>query len=99
VKKLIPLLAFALISSTAIADDKDKPAGSSASFEALDKDSDQRLSQAEAAADQNASARFTSLDADGDGYLTKREFKVRSKSEPRPMSEPPMRDNPRPDPY
>lgn len=82
-KQLIPLLALALICSAAIADDKDKPArGTAATFEALDKDSDQRVSQSEAAADQNVSARFASLDADSDGYLTKREYTARSMPEP-----------------
>lgn len=87
-KKLIPLFALALISGAAIADDKDQPTGSAATFEALDKNSDQRLSQAEASVDENVSVRFASLDSNADGYLTKREYKARSKSEPRSMPEP-----------
>jgi Ca2+-binding EF-hand superfamily protein len=97
-KRLIPfsLLALALISGAAVAADKDKPTGSAATFEALDKDSDQRVSESEAGVDRTLSARFASLDADGDGYLTKGEFRARSKSEPRSTSEPATRPMPEP---
>jgi hypothetical protein len=93
-KRLIPfsLLALVLISSAAVAADKDRPTGSAATFEALDKDSDQRVSESEAVVDRTLSARFASLDANADGYLTKSEFRARPKSEPRPMPEPATRE-------
>jgi hypothetical protein len=87
-KRLIPLLALVLISGAAIADNDKPTRGTAATFEALDKDSDQRVSQSEAAADQNVSARFASLDVDGDGSLTKREFTARAKPESRSTPEP-----------
>ena len=97
-KKLIPLIILALMSGAAIAADKDKPMReSAATFEALDQDRNQRISQSEAAGDQSVAARFAALDADGDGTLTKREFTAGGKSD---KSEPRMpQPQPRPDPY
>lgn len=51
-KKLIPLIALALISGAAIAADKDKPMReTAATFDSLDQNHDQRISQSEAAGD------------------------------------------------
>jgi Ca2+-binding EF-hand superfamily protein len=99
-KKLIPLIMLALISGAAMAGDKDKPMRetTAATFEALDQNQDQRISQSEAAGDQNVAARFAALDANGDGALTKREFAVTAKpdkSQQRSMPE----QQTRPDPY
>jgi hypothetical protein len=94
-KKLIPLIALALISGAAIAGDKDKPMReTAATFDSLDQNHDQRISQSEAAGDESVAARFAALDADGDGALTKREFTASAKPEPRDMHK-----QPTPDPY
>lgn len=96
--KLIPLIVLALMSGTAMAADKDKPMReTAATFEALDRNQDQRISQSEAAGDDSVSASFAALDANGDGALTKREFTAGAKpdkSDPRDMPK-----QPRPDPY
>lgn len=95
-KKLIPLIVLALISGAAMAGDKDKPTReTAATFEALDQNRDQRISQSEAAGDESVAASFAALDADGDGALTKREFKAGAKSDksdPRGMPKQPTPD-------
>jgi Ca2+-binding EF-hand superfamily protein len=98
-KKLIPLIMLALISGAAMAGDKDKPMRetAAATFEALDQNHDQRISQSEAAGDQNVAGRFAALDADGDGALTKREFAAGAK--PDKSQQHSMPEQPRPDPY
>ena len=92
--KLVPLTILALMSGAAMAGDKDKTA---ATFEALDQNRDQRISQSEAMGDESVAARFAALDANGDGALTKREYTAGAKpdkSDPRDMPK-----QPRPDPY
>jgi hypothetical protein len=103
----VSALALALGSGAAFAggNDHDK-SGSTAQFEALDRNSDQRLSQQEAQSDENVSGKFAALDIDGDGYVTKREYKARMQKDQsdrstmdQSQSQPPPRpDNPR-DPY
>ena len=44
------------------------------SFQALDKNADQKISKTEAAADQMLTQSFTRLDANSDGSLTTMEF-------------------------
>lgn len=73
----ISALAIALASGAAIAGDNERHSGAAAQFESLDRNSDQRLSQAEAATDQNVSGHFAALDVDGDGFVTKREYTAR----------------------
>jgi hypothetical protein len=51
-------------------------------FEALDRNADQRLSKTEAAADDTVSSQFVSLDADADGYLNRREYNGASRPMP-----------------
>jgi hypothetical protein len=81
-KKLIPLIVLALISGAAFAGDKDKPPHDTAAmFEALDQNRDQRISQTEAAGDENVATQFAALDANGDGALNKREFAAAAKSD------------------
>jgi Ca2+-binding EF-hand superfamily protein len=98
-KKFIPLIMLALIPGAAMAGDKDKPMHetSAATFEALDQNHDQRVSQSEAAGDQNVAARFATLDANGDGALTKREFAATAK--PDKSQQHSMPEQPRPEPY
>lgn len=81
--KFITLIIVGLLSSAAMAADKDKPTRESAAaaFEALDQNHDQRISQSEAAGDDSVAARFAALDADRDGALTKREFAAGAKSD------------------
>jgi Ca2+-binding EF-hand superfamily protein len=96
--KLIPLIILALMSGAAIAGDKDKPMRETgATFETLDQDRDQRISQSEAAGDESVAASFAALDADGDGALTKREFKAGPKSDKSDSRDMPKQT--RPDPY
>jgi EF hand len=85
-RALLPLLALSIFSVGAVADDREEDEdetarGTSATFEAMDKDSDQRLSQTEVAKDPMLSARFDSADVDGDGYLSKREWAASSRTE------------------
>lgn len=95
----ISALAIALASGSAIAGDKEHKSGSTAQFESLDRNSDQRLSQSEVASDESLSGKFAALDVDGDGYVTKREYTARmqkdSHDEP---TRSPTPDQPR-DPY
>jgi hypothetical protein len=98
-KKLTTLIILALISGAAVAADKDKPMRetTAATFDALDQNRDQRISQSEAAGDESVAAQFAALDANGDGALTKREFTGGAKpdkSEPRSMPK-----QPTPEPY
>ena len=59
-----------------------------ATFKALDRDADQRLSKAEAASDKTLTEHFASVDANSDGYLNKREYTAHMKS---------MKDSPKKD--
>lgn len=98
--KLIPLVVLALMSGAAMAADTDKPMRereTDATFDALDQNRDQRISQSEATGDQNVSARFAALDANGDGALTKRELTAGAKSD-KPDSQH-MPKQPTPEPY
>jgi Ca2+-binding EF-hand superfamily protein len=81
-------LALAFAGAAAAADDKDKPS-TIATFESLDRNSDQQLSQSEASGDEKVSSRFAALDTDRDGFLTKREYGAYMKTQPRPMPEDP----------
>ena len=51
-----------------------------ATFKALDRDADQRLSKSEAASDETLADQFANVDANSDGYLTKREYTAHMKS-------------------
>lgn len=51
-------------------------------FEALDRNDDERISQAEATRRKTLQRRFAGVDADEDGYLTKAEFAARPTEEP-----------------
>jgi hypothetical protein len=74
----ISALTLALASGAAFAGGNERSGGSAAAqFESLDRNSDQRLSQQEAASDENLAGKFAALDVDGDGYVTKREFAAR----------------------
>ncbi len=91
--RFIPVAALALIlgAGAAVADDQDKSSRTAATFESLDRNSDQQLSQSEASADENVSSRFAALDTNRDGYLTKREYGAQTKkTQPRPMPEDPL---------
>ena len=101
----ISALAIAFGSGAAYAGGNDHKSGSTAQFESLDRNSDQRLSQQEAQSDENLSGKFAALDVDGDGYVTKREYTAymkKDKSDQSTMDQtqraPPRPDNPR-DPY
>src|SRR5262245_50705663 len=96
----ISALAVALAAGAASAGGNERQGGSTAQFESLDRNGDQRLSQSEASADRSASSKFAALDVDGDGYVTKREYAAVMKkdrqdetSQPQQQSMPP--DEPR----
>jgi Ca2+-binding EF-hand superfamily protein len=76
ISRLLQVLLLATLSVTAArAAEQDQPASSAeATFKALDKDADQRLSKSEAAKDKSLASTFAYLDANGDGYLTLREY-------------------------
>jgi Ca2+-binding EF-hand superfamily protein len=87
VHKLISAAFVAsLLCTAAMADDQDKDTkmqSADATFKSLDRNSDERLSQAETASDPTLSQQFSMLDSDSDGYLTKREFAAHEKQEKR----------------
>jgi Ca2+-binding EF-hand superfamily protein len=92
----ISALAVALGSSCAVGHDNDKHRGSTAQFESLDRNSDQKLSQQEASSDQQLSSQFAALDVDSDGYVTKREYMARMQKDQQAPPHQPMRpDEPR----
>jgi hypothetical protein len=95
----VSALAIALAAGAATAGGNEYKRGATAQFEALDRNSDQRLSQSEVDSDENLSGKFAALDVDGDGYVTKREYTARlqkdSQDEPTRSPKP---DQPR-DPY
>lgn len=87
------LTATVLLSTLALAQtppstDPDPPPVTKATFESLDRNSDQRLSQTEAAADDTVSSQFASLDANSDGYLNRNEYSQASTNIPMPPREP-----------
>jgi len=77
-KMLTTLTATMLLSTLAMAqenppEDQDEPIEVvKVTFEALDRNSDQRVSKTEAAADDNVSSQFAALDANSDGYINRR---------------------------
>ena len=70
----ISALAIALGSGAAYAGGNEHKSGSTAQFEALDRNSDQRLSQQEAQSDENIAGKFAALDVDGDGRISPEEM-------------------------
>ena len=106
----ISALALTLAAGAAFAGGNERHGGPTAQFESLDRNSDQRLSQSEAASDENVADRFAALDSDSDGYVTKDEYTARMQQDRRdqatedpdprqPMDNgQPMPDEPR-DPY
>jgi len=96
-KSCIPIsaLAIALASGAAFAGGNKEHGGSTAQFESLDRNSDQRLSQTEASADRNVSSKFAALDVDGDGFVTKREFTAHMEKGEQQQQQPMPPDEPR----
>lgn len=89
-KTLITLSAAALLSTAALADDESKnwnkdqsKSDTQASFESLDRNSDQRLSRSEVSAQDGMSVQFASLDQDSDGYVTETEYTAHQNSSER----------------
>ena len=68
------LCTAALLSSTALADDRSNAKESGDTFKALDADNDGKISKEEASANEHFANSFDKLDANSDGYITKREF-------------------------
>jgi hypothetical protein len=80
IKAVISLILASLLSiGVAVADDPEKKASADATFKSLDRDTDERLSKAEAAGDKMLTEHFAAVDADSDGYLSKREVTAHMK--------------------
>jgi Ca2+-binding EF-hand superfamily protein len=71
-RKFIPVFLMGVFSVGAYAGDYG--ADKQASFEALDKNSDQQISMTEARADEQLAANFSAADTNGDGYVSADEF-------------------------
>lgn len=81
-------LVITSVVTAAMADDKEKSMDrEETTFKALDRDSDQRLSKAEATGDKMLTDHFAMIDADSDGYLTKREYAAHMKEMKSPKKE------------
>lgn len=94
-KMLTTLTATMMLSTLAMAqqepaEDQDEPIVAKVTFEALDRNSDQRLSKTEAAADDNVSSQFAALDANSDGYLNRGEYATSPAPTVPAPSEPPL---------
>lgn len=107
--KILTTVAAALLASVAVAQvepptpahPEEDPIESTAkaTFESLDRNKDERVSKAEAAADDGLSSEFAALDADADGYINKSEYmRARQPSLPTPDPAPPVPDPVSPDP-
>ena len=70
-RKLIPALCLGLFSFGAFAGDANK-----VSFESLDKNSDQQISQTEAQDHEKLGTDFSKADANGDGFVSREEFEA-----------------------
>ena len=74
---VVPFLA-----SMALADDvKQETERTQAQFEALDRNSDQRISKDEARSNRDLANRFAAVDADADGYVSAQEYLARPTGE------------------
>lgn len=76
-KLILGFVAAVLTVGPAMADDEETSAD--ATFKSLDRNTDERLSKAEAAGDKMLTEHFAAVDADSDGYLTKREYTAHMK--------------------
>lgn len=78
--KTLPILIASVFATAAFAQGQPTPATPAtpaeggSSFAMLDKNSDQKISKSEAAADRQVNASFATLDADKDGSLTMAEY-------------------------
>jgi Ca2+-binding EF-hand superfamily protein len=78
------LLCSAALLSTAAMAEGDKPKdGKNATFEALDVDSDGKLSREEVAGSDTLSGNFAALDSNSDGFVSEREFSSNTMPKPR----------------
>ena len=66
--------------STQPAQESQAPQQQGATFESLDKDSDGKISKAEAAANANVSQQFSRYDKNGDGFIEKDEVTSSNKA-------------------
>jgi EF hand len=63
------------------------PAQQGATFESLDKDSDGRISKAEAAANASVSQQFSKYDQNGDGFIERSEVSAANQAPPEGQSQ------------
>lgn len=84
--RLILVCSAALLTSAALADDKDKVEsnGGGSTFKTLDADNDGKISKEEAAANEHFANSFDKLDGNSDGYVSKREFQRNTMKRPKP---------------
>lgn len=73
-RKLIPALCLGLFSFGAFAGDYSDE--NKVSFESLDKNSDQQISQTEAQDHEKLGTDFSKADANGDGFISREEFEA-----------------------
>jgi Ca2+-binding EF-hand superfamily protein len=83
-KALLGVLAVALFTTTAVADDesgqKDKQK-SAMKFNKMDRDQDGRLSKEEAKTESTLSAQFAAVDQDSDGYVSESEYTAMARTD------------------
>jgi len=72
-RKLIPALCLGLFSFGAFAGEGTE---TKASFESLDKNSDQQISMTEAQDHEKLGTDFSKADANGDGFVSREEFEA-----------------------
>lgn len=82
IRMLVLSLTLPLVAALASADDvKQETERTQARFEALDRNSDQRISKEEAQASRDLPQRFAAVDADADGYVSAQEYLARPSDE------------------
>jgi hypothetical protein len=92
-KILTTLAAATLLSSLAMAEgdpaktEELTSPSAHATFDSLDRDSDQRLSKAEASVDDGFSSQFAKLDTDADGFVNKGEYLRAAQNMPPPPTD------------
>jgi hypothetical protein len=78
------VVAAALLSSAAIAEESPRNMESSDTFSRLDADGDEKISKDEAAASESIAMGFDRLDGNSDGFVSKREFRRNTMARPKP---------------
>ncbi|MET0984887.1 MAG: hypothetical protein ABW034_05705 [Steroidobacteraceae bacterium] len=76
------MVAVPFLASVALADDvAEETERTQAKFQALDRNSDQRISKDEASSNRDLANRFAAVDANADGYVSAEEYLARPSEE------------------